>query len=46
MTSVTISSRGQITLSKELLDHLGLTPGDKVEVTKLPNGKLHLSAVR
>lgn len=37
MTTLTITSKGQITLKKELLEHLGLKPGDRIEVAKRPN---------
>ena len=37
MTTLTITAKGQITLKKELLEHLGLKPGDKLEVAKRPN---------
>ncbi len=46
MAALTITSRGQITLRKELLNHLGLKPGETIEVDKLPDGKLSLSANR
>jgi AbrB family looped-hinge helix DNA binding protein len=46
MAALTITSRGQITLRKELLNHLGLKPGETIEVDKLPDGKLSLSAKR
>ncbi|WP_454850172.1 AbrB/MazE/SpoVT family DNA-binding domain-containing protein [Rhizobium binxianense] len=35
-----ITSKGQVTLKKEVLDHLGLKPGDEVEVDLLPKGRL------
>ena len=44
MTSLTITSKGQITLRRELLQFLGLTPGQKVEVNKLADGVLALQA--
>jgi antitoxin PrlF len=44
MTSLTITSKGQITLRRDLLQFLGLTPGQKVEVNKLANGVLALQA--
>ena len=44
MSSLTITRKGQITLRRELLQFLGLTPGQKVEVNKLANGVLALQA--
>jgi len=46
MTTLTITAKGQITLKKELLQHLALCPGDKVEVTPAPGGRLTLAPQR
>jgi AbrB family looped-hinge helix DNA binding protein len=46
MTTLTITSKGQITLKREVLEHLGLQPGSRVEVDLLPNGKVGLVAIR
>jgi antitoxin PrlF len=43
MAILTITSKGQVTLRKEVLRHLGLRPGDKVAVDLLPEGKAELS---
>jgi antitoxin PrlF len=40
MTTLTVTAKGQITLKKELLSHLSVVPGQKVEVEKLPDGRL------
>ena len=40
MTTLTITAKGQITLKQELLRHLNVAPGQKVEVNKLPDGRL------
>jgi antitoxin PrlF len=40
MTSLTVTAKGQITLKRELLRHLNVAPGHKVEVDKLPDGRL------
>ena len=42
MTMLTITAKGQITLKQELLWHLNAAPGQKVEVEKLPDGRLIL----
>lgn len=46
MTMLTITSKGQVTLKKELLQHLGVRPGDKIEVNALPGGKLSIMPMR
>jgi bifunctional DNA-binding transcriptional regulator/antitoxin component of YhaV-PrlF toxin-antitoxin module len=40
MPTLTVTAKGQITLKQELLRHLNVAPGQKVEVDKLPNGRL------
>jgi bifunctional DNA-binding transcriptional regulator/antitoxin component of YhaV-PrlF toxin-antitoxin module len=40
MATLTITAKGQITLKQELLRHLNVAPGQKVEVDKLPDGRL------
>jgi antitoxin PrlF len=44
MTTLTITSKGQITLRRELLQYLGIAPGQQVKVAKLANGTLALHA--
>lgn len=34
------TSKGQVTLKKEVLDHMGVRAGDDVEVDLLPSGRL------
>lgn len=46
MNAVTITSKGQITLRKELLQHLGVHPGDKISFDKMPGGELRIRAVK
>lgn len=38
MPTLTVTAKGQITLRKELLDHLGVRPGARLHVDKLPEG--------
>jgi AbrB family looped-hinge helix DNA binding protein len=46
MTStLTVTAKGQITLRKDLLRHLGIGPGDKIEVDLLPDGRAELHAL-
>ena len=44
--SLTVTRKGQLTLRKELLHHLGLQPGQRVDVEVLPGGRLELHAQR
>lgn len=44
MTTLTITAKGQVTLRKEVLHHLGVGPGQKVEVDLLPDGRAELRA--
>ena len=46
MTTLTITARGQVTFKKDVLQHLGLEPGEQVVVDKLPDGRIILSAER
>ena len=45
MTRLTITAKGQVTLKQELLKHLGVGPGEKVEAHKLPDGRIMVRAV-
>ena len=40
MSRLTITAKGQITLKQDLLRHMKVAPGEKVEVEKLPDGRL------
>ena len=44
-TELLITAKGQVTLKKALLDHLGVRPGQKVDVSLLPNGRVELRPV-
>jgi AbrB family looped-hinge helix DNA binding protein len=46
MPTLTVTERGQVTFRKDVLQHLGIRPGDKIEVDKLPDGKVALRAAR
>ncbi len=45
-TTLTVTAKGQGTLRKELLDHLGIAPGDKLTVDLLPSGRAEVRAAR
>lgn len=44
MTTLTITAKGQVTLKQDLLKHLGVSPGEKIEADKLPDGKIVVRA--
>jgi AbrB family looped-hinge helix DNA binding protein len=46
MTTLTVTAKRQITLRKDLLKHLGVHPGEKVTVDKLPDGRIEVKAAR
>ena len=46
MTTLTVTSKGQVTLKKQLLQHLGVKPGQKIEVDPMPGGQLAVRAAR
>jgi AbrB family looped-hinge helix DNA binding protein len=39
MAVLTVTSRGQVTFRKEVLQHLGIRPGDKIDLELVPGGK-------
>lgn len=46
MSTLTVTAKGQVTLRKDLLQHLGVQAGEKVAVEKLPDGRIEVKAVR
>lgn len=46
MSTLTVTSRGQVTLRTEVLQHLRIRPGEKIEVDLLPDGRVELRAAR
>lgn len=46
MTTLTVTSRGQVTFRKDVLLHLGIKPGEKIELYLLPDGRAELRAAR
>ena len=44
MSTLTVTAKGQVTLSKDLLEHLGVHPGEKISVDKLPDGRIEVKA--
>jgi antitoxin PrlF len=45
MTVLTITAKGQVTLKRDLLKHLGVSPGDRIEADKLPDGRIVVKAM-
>lgn len=46
MTVLTVTTRGQVTFRKDVLQHLGIRPGEKIEMDKRPDGEVVLKAAR
>jgi bifunctional DNA-binding transcriptional regulator/antitoxin component of YhaV-PrlF toxin-antitoxin module len=46
MSTLTVTAKGQITLKQELLRHLNVAPGQKIEVDTLPDGRIVIRAAR
>jgi AbrB family looped-hinge helix DNA binding protein len=46
MSTLTVTAKGQVTLRKDLLKHLGVNPGEKITVEKLPDGRIEVKAAR
>ena len=44
MSTLTVTAKGQVTLRKDILQHLGVEPGAKIVVDKLPDGSLQVKA--
>ncbi len=46
MSTLTVTAKGQVTLRQDILRHLGVKPGDKISVEKLPDGRIEVRAER
>ena len=44
--TLTVTAKGQITLRQDVLEHLGVRPGDKVDADLLKDGRLQIRAKR
>ena len=44
MITLTVTAKGQITLSKEVLEHLGIKPHEKIKLDFLPDGRCSLKS--
>lgn len=46
MTILSVTERGQVTFRKSVLQHLGIKPGEKMELELLPDGRGVITAAR
>ncbi|NLC36280.1 MAG: transcriptional regulator [Alcaligenaceae bacterium] len=46
MSILTVTTRGQVTLRRDVLQHLGIKPGEKIELALLPDGRVELRAAQ
>ncbi|WCF29583.1 AbrB/MazE/SpoVT family DNA-binding domain-containing protein [Xylella fastidiosa] len=46
MVSQAVTVKGQVTLRRDLLQHLGIKPGERIDFEKLPGGELRIRATR
>jgi AbrB family looped-hinge helix DNA binding protein len=46
MRTLTVTAKGQITLPRDLLKHLGVQPGEKIAVDKFPDGRIEIKVTR
>jgi AbrB family looped-hinge helix DNA binding protein len=44
MSTLTVTAKGQVTLRKDVLEHLGVGPGEQIDVNKLPDGRIEVRA--
>lgn len=46
MASQAITAKGQVTLRRDLLQHLGVKPGERIDFDKLPSGEVRVRAAK
>lgn len=46
MATLTVTTRGQVTFRKKVMEHLGVKPGEKIELDLLPDGRGVIRAAR
>ncbi|MCO6440093.1 MAG: AbrB/MazE/SpoVT family DNA-binding domain-containing protein [Nitrococcus mobilis] len=44
MATLVVDARGRITLNEDLLRHIGVERGGKIEIVKLPHGRIEVRA--
>jgi AbrB family looped-hinge helix DNA binding protein len=45
-TVLKVTSKGQVTLRKNIMAHLGIAPGDKIDLETMPDGRVEMKATR
>ncbi len=46
MATLTVTARGQVTFRKQVMEHLGVKPGAKIQLDLLPDGQGLIRAAR
>jgi len=46
MATLTVTTRGQVTFRKKVLEHLGIKAGEKIELDLLPDGRGMIRAAK
>ncbi|GHT96834.1 hypothetical protein FACS1894116_14520 [Betaproteobacteria bacterium] len=46
MDTITLTTKGQFTFNKQLLDHMGIRGGEKVLVKKQPDGSVRIESAK
>jgi AbrB family looped-hinge helix DNA binding protein len=46
MSTLKVTAKGQVTLRKDILKHLGVSPGDQITVAVLPGGRIEVRAAK
>lgn len=46
MSTLTVTAKGQITLRRDLLQHLGIRPGSTISVHMLPDHSIKIEAAK
>jgi len=46
LSTLTVTTRGQVTFRKKVMEHLGVKPGGKIELDLLPDGRGLIRAAR
>ena len=46
MKAYIVDALGKVTLSEDVLRHLGVRPGERLSIAKLPSGRIEMRATR
>lgn len=46
MASLVVTAKGQVTLKRDVLQHLDIRPGERIALDKLPGGEVRIRAPR